>query len=298
MGATVTRPTRSRRPAPIGYVRRDGAFVEEPFDGYGALASMGGIFSSVRDLAIWVAGFTVAFPRGTTRRAASAVTRVASEMQQVHRPFDPSSARIDRGGAGADQRGVRPGPVRDVRTAPRPHRGSQRRLSGVGSHTRWHPTSGLGVIALGNRTYAHMSTYAAEALAALISREAARIRSVVPWNATRIAGTQMETLLRLDDDLAAEVFAFNADLDDPFERRRAEIELIRQIHRTLSPDPGVLPVESDSPAHLAWWLRGTRRPRPGRDPAHGVSAGPACRPSSCGSSPPSVMARRSGRWPS
>jgi CubicO group peptidase (beta-lactamase class C family) len=41
----------------VGYVRRDDGFIEEPFAGYGALASMGGLFSSVRNLATWVDGF-------------------------------------------------------------------------------------------------------------------------------------------------------------------------------------------------------------------------------------------------
>ena len=45
-----------------GYVRRDEAWLEEPIDPYGALAAMGGVFTSIRDLARWVAGFTDAFP--------------------------------------------------------------------------------------------------------------------------------------------------------------------------------------------------------------------------------------------
>jgi hypothetical protein len=114
------------------------------------------------------------------------------------------------------------------------------------------------VIALGNRTYAPMSTYAARALTALVTREAAPTRTVIPWAATRTARSQMEGLLRAwDDALATAAFAFNVDLDDPFERRRAEIERIRDRHGALSPDPD-LPAESDSPAHLVWWLRGDR----------------------------------------
>ena len=33
-----------------------------PFDPYGAFAPMGGVFSTVADLARWVAGFAAAFP--------------------------------------------------------------------------------------------------------------------------------------------------------------------------------------------------------------------------------------------
>ena len=46
-----------------GYVRRDDAWLEEPIDGYGALASMGGVFTlASTDLARWVGGFTRCVP--------------------------------------------------------------------------------------------------------------------------------------------------------------------------------------------------------------------------------------------
>jgi len=123
---------------------------------------------------------------------------------------------------------------------------------------RWHPASGIGVIALGNRTYAPMSTHAARALTALVTRGAAPSRTIVPWEATRSARTQMEGLLGAwDDDLAAGVFADNVDLDQSLERRRADVEGIRERHGALTPDQDQ-PDESDSPAHLVWWLRGER----------------------------------------
>jgi len=244
----------------IGYVRRDGAFIEETFDGYGALASMGGIFSSVRDLATWVAGFADGFPPRNDPEGSHPLSRASRrEMQQVHRSFDPELRRsspdvapeLISGGYGLGlfvTHDLRLGLVVG-------HSGG---YPGFGSNMRWHPASGVGVIALGNRTYAPMSTYTAEALTALVTREAAPVRAVVPWGISRAARAQMEGLLRAwDDDLAADVFAFNVDLDDPFERRRADTERIRERHGALSPDPD-LPEESDSPAHLVWWLRGER----------------------------------------
>jgi serine-type D-Ala-D-Ala carboxypeptidase/endopeptidase len=53
------------------------------------------------------------------------------------------------------------------------------------------------------------------------------------------------------------LFAMNVDLDEPLPRRRAELERLRQVHGSLRPDASVAP-ESDSPAHLAWWLHGER----------------------------------------
>ena len=71
-----------------GYVRRDDTFVEEPFVGYGAFAAMGGLFSTVRDLAGWVDGFARAYaPRGDDLHPISRASRL--EMQQVHRMIEP-----------------------------------------------------------------------------------------------------------------------------------------------------------------------------------------------------------------
>src|SRR4029079_2572850 len=77
-----------------GYLKRDDAWIEEPIDPYGALSSMGGVFTSVRDLARWVAGFTDAFPPRDDpdeRHPLSRATR--REMQQVHRSGEPEIGR-------------------------------------------------------------------------------------------------------------------------------------------------------------------------------------------------------------
>ena len=72
-----------------GYVRRDDIYIEEPFDGYGALAAMGGLFSTVRDLSRWVDGFTRASAGEDDDHPLSRAARL--EMQQAHRAFPPNS---------------------------------------------------------------------------------------------------------------------------------------------------------------------------------------------------------------
>src|SRR4029079_1481656 len=70
-----------------GYVRRDDAWIEEPIDPYGAPAAMGGILTSGRDLARWVAGFTDAMPPRDDPDTGHPLRRASlREMQQVHRP--------------------------------------------------------------------------------------------------------------------------------------------------------------------------------------------------------------------
>ena len=244
----------------IGYVRRDDAWLEEPIDPYGALASMGGIFTSVADLARWVAGFTDAFPPRDGPDAGHPLSRASRrEMQQVHRTFDPkltwesadAPPALLSGGYGYglsvldDQR---LGRVVD-------HGGG---YPGYGSHMRWHPASGIGVIALANARYAKMDEPVRDALAVLVDRQAGRIRRLEPWPQTIDARTVVEHLLeRWDEEAALALFSMNVDLDDPLPRRRAAFERLREVHGSLWRDSAAEP-ESDSPAHLAWWMSGER----------------------------------------
>ncbi len=241
-----------------GHVHRDGAFVDEPFDGYGALASMGGVFSSVRDLATWVHGFAEAVPARDDPEGPHPLSRASRrEMQQVHRAFDPELGWTSAGAAPSLLAGgygfglfvsydLTLGRVVD-------HSGG---YPGFGSHMRWHPASGVGVIALGNRTYAPMSRPAAEALKSLVAAEVAPVRTVVGWDATEAARVDVERLLAAwDADLAARVLAFNVDLDEPLDRRRTTFEGIREAHGALIRDADE-PVTRESPAHVAWWLTG------------------------------------------
>jgi hypothetical protein len=47
------------------------------------------------------------------------------------------------------------------------------------------------------------------------------------------------------------------DLDEPRDRRRAEVERIHEVHGALGADEATAPI-SYSPADLEWWLRGGR----------------------------------------
>ena len=152
-----------------GYVWRDDAYEPEPFDPYGALASMGGIFSSLRDLARWVGRFTDAFPPRDEPDDGLPLSRATRrEMQQASRTVPPSLAATspdvvelesDAYGFGLD--------VIDDLTAGRivGHSGG---YPGFGSHMRWHPASGLGVVVSANHRYAYASLLGRQLLAALL----------------------------------------------------------------------------------------------------------------------------------
>ena len=86
-------------------MRRDDAWLEEPIDPYGALAAMGGIFTTVRDLARWVAGFLDAFPPRDDPDDGHPLSRASRrEMQQVRRSVEPDAQLAERRGRARSSR--------------------------------------------------------------------------------------------------------------------------------------------------------------------------------------------------
>ncbi len=264
--ATVAAPAELAR----GHQRAGAGWTELAPDGYGAFAPMGGIFSCVRDLARWVGGFTAAFPPGAAetggphplRRA----TRREMQLAQVLLPA-PDGTPLP----GAD---VTDGPggyglglfVTETAAWGRLvfHSGG---YPGFGSHMRWHPGTGRGVIVLANATYAVASRLAVRLMEAVLRGAAAGrpARSVLigpapapggPWPETLAAQQAADQLLHSWDDAAAgRLFAANVALDEPYARRRERAELLWQ--RIGPPaDRPTRPAEHDSPAHCRWWLAG------------------------------------------
>ena len=128
---------------------------------------------------------------------------------------------------------------------------------GFGSHMRWHPASGVGVVVLGNRTYFPAAVIGEQMLRALVRGHVAPARQITPASPTAAARNAIERLLASwDDDLATATFSMNVDMDEPIDRRRAAIDRLRETHGTLRRSDE--PPTCDSPFHLAWWLEGER----------------------------------------
>ncbi len=263
LGMTSTGYHREAVPADrlaLGHVRRDGAWVHDPIDPYGAFAPMGGVFTTVRDLSIWVAGLAAAFPPRDDLDDGHPLSRASRrEMQQVHRIEDPeirwpsadAPPEYEAGGYGYGLftwNDLRSGRIIG-------HGGG---YPGYGTHMRWSPATGIGVVGLSNGRYGPVVLAVREALAALVADHPRRSRGPEPWPETHAARATVEGLLeRWDDRVAADLFAMNVELDEPIERRRRTIEALRETHGTLRSDDAE-PAMSESPAHLAWWLRGDR----------------------------------------
>ena len=244
-----------------GYLWRDDAYQPEPFDPYGALASMGGVYTSLRDLARWIGFFTDAFPPRDDPEADTPLSRASRrEMQQAHRTIPPWLSATTPDVVDLQAMGYGYGlDVIDDLTAGRIvcHSGG---YPGFGSHMRWQPASGLGVIAFGNHRYTHASLLGRQLMAALldIRPAVAEARRIVPDPATEQARAVVESLLESwDERVALDTLAMNMDLDEPLDRRRAEIERLRATHGRLSPDPDE-PATSLSSFDQTWWMCGER----------------------------------------
>jgi CubicO group peptidase (beta-lactamase class C family) len=261
----------------LGYRHGLHGWEEVPFDPYGAFAPMGGVFSCVSDLARWVAGFAAAFPPdGAVAAGADAAVgggaphplRPASRRQMQLPQAVTTWRSADRlpGGPPAAPAYYGFGLFTDEDPALGRIISHSGGYPGFGTNMRWHPATGLGVIALANGTYAPMTALTALVLDALVPRSTAYHVALAPaapaadagapWPETLAAAEAVNRLLLAWDDRTADaLFTENVALDSPYPERRLAIELIRERIGDFTADQA-RPAESDGPAHRRWWLTG------------------------------------------
>ncbi|HYJ59933.1 MAG TPA: serine hydrolase [Actinomycetota bacterium] len=225
MSATTwTRPSPPARVAePFRW--EDGANVAEPEPvGDGQIAPMGGLWSTVRDLATWVRFFLDAWPPREDPDDGPLPRWARREMQQLRRFDEIASVRPRPGGPSRDV-AIGYGIGLGVRYDPRlgyvvGHSGG---LPGYGSHMRWIPDRGVGVIGLANVTYGGMGLACAEALDLLADLDALGPPRSFAAPRFDAAATRVAALLSDWTDPAAEdLVADNVAEDEPFARRAAE----------------------------------------------------------------------------
>lgn len=243
-----------------GYLWRGERYIDEPSDGYGALAAMGGLYTTVEDLARWVVGFIDAFPPRDEAESGHPLSRATRrEMQQPMVAADlrlsqPSPDALSDVASEHYAFGLYLGD--DVRYGRIVGHGGG--YPGYGSHMRWHLASGLGIVALTNHRYGPAGPLSRDLMAELLQTDAIPVRRVRPNAATLAARAAVERLMDAwDDDLAAQTFAMNIELDEPLALRRAALERLGERHGALRPDDSE-PEQSLTPFHLAWWLAGER----------------------------------------
>ncbi len=214
----------------------------------GDVATFAGLFTSVRDLARWVGLFQSAWPPRHESEQGPLARSSLREMQQIWRTYDPTVSvpalgaqpEISAGGYGYGLSIQHNGKWAGVG-----HGGG---LPGFGSHMRWAPAYGVGVVSVANLTYAGVSIACSKALETLI--ESTHVKAYTLPIAPTLAAAHAD-LLRLlakwDADLADTLFADNFFLDADVAHRQPEFAQLRVTHGTLTPD-GPFVVEN--------WLRG------------------------------------------
>lgn len=231
---------------------RNGLLPEPPVTP-GAFSAMGGLHSSVRDLATWVSGFTTAWrdEAAGTGHPLSRWSRLEMQATQRHistsvltPPAPPAAASMGYGFGlwNTDVDGV--GQVVA-------HSGG---YPGYGSHMRWHVPSGWGVVALGNRSYAPVAAVAAEVLWRLVDGDGPVTPPVTAWPETLAAMDFAETLLSGGRPGTGPAFAPNMDLDLPAGERFESMADVRDLVGAFTRDPDT--VEVRTPAHIVWRVTG------------------------------------------
>ncbi|MGO3089278.1 MAG: serine hydrolase domain-containing protein [Galactobacter sp.] len=247
------------------------SFVVEPYVGTGALGCIGSLFSTVDDIATWMHFLGSAFDEAAHRDQdfESVLPAAARRRMQTGHTLMPASG-YQLGGRDLDAAGYGYGLLVELdhsfgRVVQ--HAGG---LPGFSSHMRWHPTTGIGVVAFGNSDEFSGSAVAGQLLTHVLEAVDAPSGTIRPWPSTVDAAQRVDTALRAGDlshgagwEALTELFTRNVLRNVPAEIRA---ERLRALLEQLGPFTGpVTPLRSRvtaaaSPADLRWVLpcaRGT-----------------------------------------
>ncbi len=227
----------------LGYRWEDNAWKPEPILADGAFGSMGGLWTTARDLARYVAFLMSAFPPRDDADNGPIKRSSAREMQQVGRFQQGGAFRGSVDGPlsfSAGGYGYGLGVSQDCRFAYVVGHGGG--LPGYGSLMRWLPEHGVGVIAMSNRTYGGFGGFFNEIATALQKTGALQPRVIQPSAALLSAQADISQLIiKWDDALANRIAADNLFLDIPAETRKARWEALAKEHGVCRPAKSIEP---------------------------------------------------------
>ena len=218
----------------LGYRWENNVAKAEPILAHGSFGAMGGLWTTVNDLARYVAFLMSAFPprdepeRGPIKRSS------AREMQQVWRASPGSAFRPTVDGPlqiGSGGYGYGLGVSSDCRFEHVIGHGGG--LPGYGSLMRWYPEHGIGLIAMSNLTYGGWGGFFNEAQNALYRTGAMKPRVAQPSQALLSAQADVSQLImKWDDALANKIAADNLFLDVAADVRANRWKALAEQHGT------------------------------------------------------------------
>ncbi len=227
----------------LGYRWEDNKWKDEQPLAHGSFGAMGGLWTSAHDLARYVEFLMSAFPprdeaeQGPVRRSS------AREMQQAWRaqPSGAFRAAVDAPlTLGVSAYGYGLGVSQDCRFGHIVGHGGG--LPAYGSLMRWLPEHGVGLIAMGNVTYAGFGGLFNDALTALYRTGALQPRVVQPSTVLQTIQKDVSHLIiNWDDALASRIAADNLFMDESSERRAANLRELKSKHGACHPDGNLEP---------------------------------------------------------
>ncbi len=238
-----------------GYWRADGAWQQQGWAAPGAFSAIGGLYSSVRDIARWAAGFLDAWParegpadhplsRSTRREQQALATAVPLQLElDQHGRLVPVASGYCMGLVSGDD-------LATGRTV-----GHSGGYPGFGTHMRWHPATGIGVVALANGRYAPAWQPAAAALRTLVALLGADRRRVAAAPALASLQRSLDAVITGATALSTLDLAPSIDLDDPVGRRQEAIDALPDAHGLLERSGSD---ELVTPMRGSWRLTGER----------------------------------------
>ena len=236
-----------------GYGRIDNEWVAEKPLADGSYGVMGGLYSSVPDLAKLVSLYLSAYPPRDGEDNGPLKRSSLREMQLPHAPYRAAATRanmasplvLSSGGYAFGLASTQTCRFAQVVS----HSGG---LPGYGSQMRWLPEYGVGVVALANGTYAGPGRAVNEALEALARTGALHPRVPQPGPDLLKAKAAVDDLIgEWSDASLQKIAAMNLLLDRSLERRRKEFESLREKHGACRAES---PIEAENALRGQWTL--------------------------------------------
>ena len=243
----------------LGYAPVAAGLIPEPLVDTGAFSAMGGLHSSIQDLATWVDGFLSASAERTSDTSAREhpLARHSRLEMQEHQRLVTTTVTGDPAQSLTLSYGYGLMTETDSLLGRFVFHGGG--YPGFGSFMKWHPASQWGVVVVGNRTYAPVYLLAVDVLNRIVKETYVSPHSATSlWQETLEAMAIAEQLLATwDNDLADSSFSINMDMDTPRAEREESVRTISHEvgHFTRSTEGWL----SRSPAHVQWTVTGSAR---------------------------------------